>query len=86
MVVAFLAAAWGVEASRVVLLMVLVHDYPVRVGLIETGAHSVNTAPEKGRGNDQQEDTAGQPHAHRQLPARPVVGVAAFAQCVENLE
>lgn len=87
MVVAVLAAARGVEASRRrVLLVVLVHDYPVIGGrLLGTGAESVNTAPEKGRGNDQEEDAAGQPHAHRQLPARPVVRVTAVAQSVENL-
>lgn len=49
------------------------------------GTDGVEAAPQQDAGDDQEQDAAGQPHAHGQLPARPVATFAALAQRAEHL-
>lgn len=54
-------------------------------GAARQGAHVVEAAPQEDASDDQQQQAAGQPHAHRHLPARPVVALAALARRAEHL-
>lgn len=53
--------------------------------LAGNGADGPETPPQQNTGNDQEQDAAGQPDAHRQLPAGSVVTFAALAQSAEHL-
>lgn len=75
------AASGSVEATR----RVAAAGAAVVCRLAVDGADGAETTPQQDRGDDQQQDTAGQPHAHGQLPARSVVPLAAVAQGAEHL-
>lgn len=45
----------------------------------------MKTSPQQDAGDDQEQDAAGQPDAHGELPARPVVSLAAVTQSAEHL-
>lgn len=49
------------------------------------GADGVQTPPQEDAGDDQEQDAAGQPHAHGQFPASPVLTIAVLTQGVEHL-
>lgn len=49
------------------------------------GADGVETSPQQDAGDDQEQDAAGQPDTHGELPASSVVPFAVMAQSVENL-
>lgn len=85
---AFLAAAPGrEEVSRTghVLTDGGSDDRAALGGSPRQGAHVVEAPPQKDAGDDQQQEAAGQPHAHSDLPARPVVAFAVLAWGAEHL-
>lgn len=49
------------------------------------GARVAKAPPQQDAGNDQKQEAAGQPDAHSELPARPVVALAALALSAEHL-
>lgn len=49
------------------------------------GADGVETSPQQDASDDQEQDAAGQPDAHGELPARSVVTIAVIAQSAEHL-
>lgn len=49
------------------------------------GADGVETSPQQDASDDQEQDAAGQPHTHGQLPSRSVVTFAVVAQSAEHL-
>lgn len=51
----------------------------------DDGAHVAEAPPQQDTGDDQEQEAAGQPDAHGQLPARPVVALAALALSAEHL-
>lgn len=86
---AVLAAASGtVEASgsRHVLAGGVVRRHMAAVrGLTGDGADGVETTPQQDASDDQEQDAAGQPDAHGELPAGSVVTFAVVAQSAEHL-
>lgn len=81
------AASWRVEASGP--RRVLAGGVGCRVAVIRSlagdGADGVETSPQQDASDDQEQDAAGQPHAHGQLPSRSVVTFAVIAQSAEHL-
>lgn len=66
------------------------HVAVVVVGAAASGpavhtADCAEAAPQQDGGDEQQQHAAGQPHPHGQLPARPLVAVAALAGRAEHL-
>lgn len=53
--------------------------------LAGNGADGTETSPQQDTSNDQEQDAAGQPDAHCELPAGSVVTFAVFAQGAEHL-
>lgn len=53
--------------------------------LAGNGADGTETPPQQDPGDDQEQDAAGHPDAHGQLPAASVVTFAVFAQSAEHL-
>lgn len=79
------AASGSVEAPRRAAAAGAGGHAAVVCRLAVDGADGAETTPQQDRGDDQQQDAAGQPHAHGQLPARSVVPLAAAAQGAEHL-
>lgn len=52
---------------------------------VGNGADGTETPPQQDASDDQEQDAAGQPDAHGQLPAASVVTFAVFAQSAEHL-
>lgn len=83
----FAAAGWSVDASRsghILVIWVCRHVASVR-GPAGHGADGVETSPQQDASDDQEQDAAGQPDAHGELPARSVVTIAVIAQSAEHL-
>ena len=81
------AAGWGVDAPRSgYFLVIWVGRHVASVGgPTGHGADGVETSPQQDASDDQEQDAAGQPDAHGELPARSVVTIAVIAQSAEHL-
>lgn len=81
------AASGGVEASgssNVLAGGVGCHVAAI-CSLTGDGTDGVETSPQKGASDDQEQDAAGQPDTHGELPASSVVTFAVIAQSAEHL-
>lgn len=80
-------ASGSVEASRSrhVLAVGVGHNMAAVCILTGDGADGVETSPQQYAGNDQEQDAAGQPDTHGELPPGPVVSFAAVTQSAEHL-
>lgn len=54
-------------------------------GLTGEGADGVETSPQQDASDDQEQDAAGQPDAHGELPTSPVMTFAAVTRSAEHL-
>lgn len=82
---AALAGSSGRVGSRPVLAGGVGRHMAAVCGLTGDGADGVETSPQQDASDDQEQDAAGQPDAHGELPARSVVTFAAIAQSAEHL-
>lgn len=55
------------------------------IGLTWERTGGVEASPQEKASNDQEQNAAGHPYAHSQLPACPVVRLTLITQCVEHL-